>query len=83
MSWVSADLAVRELSSGEWSVADAAWLLDMEEREVRERVRQARLAPLGKRFDRGRSTRHVRVYAAGEMLRALGLAGAEFGGKVF
>lgn len=83
--WKSGDLAlvmeeaVRKEGEGEegsrlWSTADAAWLLDIDVRMVRDALRTARVEAVGKRFDRGRSSRHVRVYLAEEVIGALGLA---------
>lgn len=87
MSWLSADLPLVTLAGGSggefWSTADAAWLLDVSQRAVREAVRRAGIEAAGKRHDRGRGTRHVRVYRAEELLQALGMTGEEFGGKFF
>jgi hypothetical protein len=79
MSWSSAGLGILPGRSGEeWTVADAAWLLDVPAREIREALRAGGTTPVGKRFDRGRGTRHVRVYAAEDVLRVLGLAENKF-----
>ncbi len=58
-----------------WSIADAAWLLDVSAREVRDAVRNAGVQAVGRRLERGRGTRHVRVYRALDVLEALGLGG--------
>lgn len=56
-----------------WSVADAAWLLDLPPRQVREALRAGGAKAIGRRLEKGRSTRHVRVYRADDVLEALGL----------
>lgn len=58
-----------------WSTADAAWLLDVPVREVREKLRKRGVRAAGKRFDRGRGRRHVPVYAAEDVLEALDMGG--------
>lgn len=76
MGWSGADLPViSDRWADLWSVADAAWLLDIPAREVREVLRRNCVEAVGKRYDRGRGTRHVRVYAASDVLEALDLGG--------
>jgi hypothetical protein len=74
MSWKSDELEVVGWGDGSlWSVIDAAWLLDVPERTVRDAVRRAALEAAGKRRYWTRGTRHVRVYRADEVAEALGL----------
>lgn len=74
MSWSGEGLPVTGWGAGDlWSTADAAWLLDMPVRQVRDELRRAGVEAVGKRHDRGRGTRHVRVYAANDVLKALGM----------
>lgn len=76
MSWSGADLPViQDRWADLWSVADAAWLLDIPAREVREALRRNAVEVVGKRYDQGRGTRHVRVYLASDVLEALDLGG--------
>jgi hypothetical protein len=75
VSWAAED-GVPEVGwadGGFWSTADAAWLLDVPVRIVREAVRNAGIEVVGRRFEAGRGTRHVRVYRAEDVLQALGL----------
>jgi hypothetical protein len=53
-------------------VADAAWLLDVPPRQIREALRAGGAEAVGRRLERGRGTRHVRVYRAEDVLRSLG-----------
>lgn len=76
MGWSGANLPVVSGSWGElWSTADAAWLLDVPVREVRDVIRKKAVEPVGKRHDRGRGTRHVPVYHASDVLKALDMGG--------
>lgn len=78
MSWDSEDLPAVGWDDGSvWSVADAAWLLELPVRRVRAALRAGEIEAIGKRHERGRSTRHVRVYRAEDVLRVLGIALAE------
>lgn len=74
MSWSGAELPVVDDLGDLWSTADAAWLLDMPVRQVRDELRRAGVEAAGKRHDRGRGTRHVRVYLAADVLKALGMS---------
>lgn len=54
-------------------MADAAWLLGVEAREIRRALRAGGVQAIGKRLEAGRGTRHVRVYRGLDVLEALGL----------
>jgi hypothetical protein len=70
MAWNSAELPVITGRYEEfWSTADAAFLLDLSPRAVRDAIARAGLQPAGKRFEKGRGTRHARVYPVTELLR--------------
>lgn len=72
MSWKSEGLPIVGWGDGgAWSVADAEWLLDVPARKVREALRAGGIEAMGLRFDRGRGTRHVRVYRAEDVLRVV------------
>lgn len=76
MSWTGIGLpVVRDRWADLWSVADAAWLLDVPARDVREALRRGAVEAVGKRYDQGRGTRHVRVYQACDVLEALNMGG--------
>jgi hypothetical protein len=78
MSWKSEGLPIVGWGDGgAWSVADAEWLLDVPARKVREALRAGGIEAMGLRFDRGRGTRHVRVYRAEDVLRVLSMADEE------
>jgi hypothetical protein len=73
MTWHSGELRIVSWQEkGMWSTADAAWLLDIPVRTVRDALRRAGVDAAGKRYDHGRSTRYVRVYPSDEVLRVLG-----------
>lgn len=74
MSWESESGPEVDWGDGTlWSVADAAWLLDLPPRQVRGALRAGGAEAVGRRLEKGRGTRHVRVYRAGDVLGALGL----------
>jgi hypothetical protein len=56
-----------------WSTTEAAYLLgppQLSEEQVRQLVHLVGMQPVGKRWVKGRGTRHVRVYRANELIRA-------------
>lgn len=74
LSWAAEEgLGEVDWGAGDlWSVADAAWLLGVGARRIREALRAGGVEAVGRRLERGRGTRHVRVYAAEDVLRVLG-----------
>jgi hypothetical protein len=83
MSWTGGELPVVEGWGDLWSTADASWLLDMPVRQVRDELRRAGIEAVGKRHDRGRGTRHVRVYLASDVLEALGMSCSPLSGSFY
>lgn len=74
--WRSAAEELPEVGWGDgdlWSVGDAEWLLDVPGRQIREALRAGGREAVGRRLETGRSTRHVRVYRASDVLEVLGL----------
>jgi hypothetical protein len=71
--WSSAGLPVIEGNYDiYWSTAEAAYLLgppSLTEEQVRQLVHLVGLTPVGKRWVKGRTTRHVRVYRASDLIR--------------
>lgn len=72
--WSSSGLPVIDGHYAEyWSTAEAAYLLGppfLSEEQVRQLVHLIGMEPAGKRWVKGRGTRHVRVYRAAELVRA-------------
>jgi hypothetical protein len=73
MSWEAEAGPELGWEAGVWSVADAEWLLEIPARRIREALRAGGKEAAGRRLERGRGTRHVRVYRAEDVLEALGL----------
>lgn len=78
MSWESRELGVVGFQGDRWSTADAAWLLGVEERDVRDAIRREGVEAVGKRKSLWGGTRHVRVFLADDILRVLGMGVEKF-----
>lgn len=71
MTWRSADLPVITAYDTHWSAAEAAFVLMLPEKAVREAIRRMEIPPAGKRPGSGGRGRTPIVYAASDLVAVL------------